>query len=63
MARVEFLVDSNGAESFLFDQDGQPAAVIEALLFDHRREEFTADLAAWPFGSSELFATAMGPNI
>lgn len=60
VALVQFLADSNGAGSFLFDQGGQPAAVIEVLLFDHHREEFTADLVAWPVGSPELFTTAMG---
>lgn len=47
-------------DTFLFDPDGEPAAVIEALLFDHSREEFTADLVAWPAHDPWAFATAMG---
>jgi hypothetical protein len=60
VALVKFLMDDDGAEAFVFGPDGQPAAIIEALLFDDMREEFTADLVAWPVGSPELFATAMG---
>ncbi len=48
------------ADTFLFDSDGEPAAVIEALLFDHDREEFTADVVAWPVHDPWAFATAMG---
>ena len=48
------------ADTFLFDSDGEPAVVIEALLFDHEREEFTADLVAWPLSDPWAFATAMG---
>lgn len=50
------------ADTFLFDSDGEPAVVIEALLFDLDREQVTADLVAWPVGDPEAFATAMGSN-
>lgn len=62
LALVKFLSANDGAECFVFDQDGQPAAVIEALLIDDAREVFTADLVAWPLTSPEFFATAMGMN-
>lgn len=50
------------SHTLLFDPDGEPAAVIEALLFDGQREPFVADLVAWPIGAPEAFATAMGVN-
>ena len=62
IALVKFLGSNSGEETFLFDADGEPAAVIEALLFDHCREQFTADLVAWPVNDPAAFVTAMGPN-
>lgn len=60
VALVKFLSNEDEPECFVIDQDGQPAAVIEALLFDHAREPFAADLVAWPLASPEFFSTAMG---
>ena len=57
VALVDFMADT-----FLFDPEGEPAAVIEALLFDHSREVFTADLVAWPIHEPWAFATAMGDS-
>jgi hypothetical protein len=62
IALVKFLSSNSGEQTFEFDVDGEPAAVIEALLFDAFREPFTADLVAWPLDDPLAFATAMGAN-
>ncbi|MFN4141645.1 hypothetical protein [Aestuariivirga sp.] len=62
VALVRFLSGAPGDETFVFDVDGEPAAVIEALLFDDYRQQVCADLVAWPLDAPELFATAMGRN-
>mgnify|MGYP001806485215 CR=1 FL=1 len=49
-------------DSFAFDIDGKPAALIEALLFDWSREQFVADIVAWPVSDPSAFTTAMGSN-
>lgn len=49
-------------DTFDFDIDGEPAAVIDAYLFDHAREQAVADLVAWPIADPAVFATAMGCN-
>lgn len=62
IALVKFWTGNDGDQSFSFDTDGQPAAVIEALLHDYQREPFTADLVAWPIHAPECFTTVMGLN-
>lgn len=62
VALVKFLGDNSGDSRFAFDIDGQPAVVIEAILFGHAREPFVADLVAWPINDPDTFATAMGAN-
>ena len=62
VALVEFLRSVSGHERFLFDADGEPAVVIEALLFDRERQQVCSDLVAWPLHKSERVATAMGIN-
>lgn len=62
IALVKFLGGRGGDRVFLFDAEGRPAAVIEALLFDARREAVCADLVAWPLTAPEMFFTAMGLN-
>lgn len=59
---AKFYGGNSGDRAFTVDQDGTPAAVIEALLFDHGREQVTADYVAWPLTDPESFATAMGVN-
>ncbi|MEJ1937808.1 hypothetical protein WDZ92_47055, partial [Nostoc sp. NIES-2111] len=51
-----------GDDVFRFDEDGEPAAVIEASIFDWSREEMAADVVAWPVNDPAAFATAMGRN-
>lgn len=62
VALVKFWTGNDGDQNFTFDPDGQAAAIIEALLFDHDREPFTADLVAWPLNEPRNFVTAMGLN-
>ncbi|WP_395664217.1 hypothetical protein [Aestuariivirga sp.] len=62
VALVKFWTGNDGDRSFTFDPDGQPAAIIEALLFDDDKEPFTADLVAWPLNAPGEFVTAMGLN-
>jgi hypothetical protein len=62
IALAKFLGSNSGEETFLFDADGELAAVIEAMLFDDCREQVTADLVAWPLNDPDAFVTAMGPN-
>jgi len=62
VALVEFLRSVSGHERFLFDADGEPAVVIEALLFDRERQQVCSDLVAWPLHKPERVATAMGIN-
>lgn len=59
---VRFWAGDDGDRSFSFDREGQPAAVIEALLFDRCREQVVADIVAWPVDDPKAFATAMGAN-
>lgn len=59
---INLAIASFQGDTFRFDQDGEPAVVIEALLFDDTREEFTADLVAWPVEEPGAFVTAMGTN-
>ena len=50
---------------FEFDPNGLPCVVIEAQSiskFDGLNEYTTQDLVAWPIGSPDYFATAMGPS-
>ncbi len=62
VALAKFYGDNSGDASFSFDVDGVPSAVIEANIFDYRREIVTADYVAWPLHRPEDFATAMGVN-
>jgi hypothetical protein len=62
IALVKFWTGNDGDQAFSFDCDGQPAAVIEAVLYDSRLEPFTADLVAWPIDDPGQFSTAMGVN-
>ncbi len=62
VALVKFWRGNDGDEAFVFDPDGIPAVVIEAILFDPRRDPVCADLVAWPLNHPEVFATAMGLN-
>lgn len=57
----KFFGDNAGDERFEFDPDGVPSAVIEALLYDLAKEEYVADLVAWPLHAPDCFATALGP--
>ena len=59
---VQFWTGNDGDQSFTFNPDGEPTAVIEALLFDWNREPYTADLVAWPLRAPDQFTTAMGLN-
>jgi hypothetical protein len=47
----------DGKGYFSFDDDGEPAIVIEAYDVD---DETTIDLLAWPMDRPETFATALG---
>ncbi|WP_111200193.1 hypothetical protein [Aestuariivirga litoralis] len=59
---ASFTKVSDGDAIFEIDIDGQPTAVIEALLYDDELEQQVADLVAWPLHDPDNFATALGPH-
>lgn len=62
VALAKFYRDNTGDNTFIIDADGVPTAIIEALLFDHDRQQVAVDYVAWPLADPESFATAMGLN-
>lgn len=60
VALAKFYGGNVGDHTFVIDQDGEPAAIIEALAFDRDREQVTADYVAWPLTDPYAYATALG---
>lgn len=59
---ANFHRDNHCHPIFNFVQDGVPAAVVEAILFNQFREPYVADLVSWPLHDPVNFATALGAN-
>lgn len=59
---ARFWGPDNGDAMFDIDIEGAPTAVIEALLYDNERQQYVADLVAWPLHDPAGFATALGSD-
>ncbi len=59
---ARFWGGDHGDVMFDFDPEGVPTAVIEALQYDEMREQYVADLVAWPLHDPVNFGTVLGPH-